>query len=158
MQQKLDFLDTPMKVKPRGKKRKSRSTGSESDAYVNENLSQSENSNSEPLSDEVRQDISELRVPKVKHVEISTNLPTERFPLPSTSGPVSQPSPTYAQQSRLDPSAHEQEVAVCAMCGNIHQGTCGMTERSENLVHYRQILLTNQTDEPFDDRVRPLNI
>jgi hypothetical protein len=94
----------------------------------------------------------------MKHVEISTNLPTQRFPLPPTSGPVSQSNPTYAQQSRLDPSAHEQEAAVCAMCGNIHQGTCGMTERSENLVHYRQILLTNQTDDPFDERVRPLNI
>ena len=43
------------------------------------------------------------------------------------------------------------------MCGNLHLGTCGMAERSENLVHYRQILFTEQTGESFEERVCPLS-
>lgn len=154
VQQKFDFIDSPIKDKPRGRQRKkSGSTESEaeeskaekseeSDVYVSANPSQSENSSDEALGDEVRQDIAELGVTVVEGSKAPTRLP------PSTADPVSQSNPTYTYQNR---------PAVCAMCGDLHHGTCGMAERSENLVHYRQILFTEQTGESFEERVCSLS-
>ena len=130
----------------------------ESDAYVNPGLSQSENSSDEALGTEVMQDIAELGIPTMKGSGAPPSLSIEHFQPHSGSDRVSQSTSKYASRDRPDLSAHPPEPAVCAMCGNIHQGTCGMTERSENLVHYRRILFTEQTDEPFEERVRPLNI
>ena len=133
----------------------------ESDAYVNINLSQSENSSDEPLGDDVRlrQDVAELGVPVMEDPKMPPSLSNERVQRPSTLNPVIQSTPTYSRHNKRDVSDHSLETAVCAMCGNIHQdqGTCGMTERPENLVHYRQILFTDQTGEPFEERVRPPN-
>jgi chromodomain-helicase-DNA-binding protein 4 len=127
IQQKLGFLDSPIKDKPRGRKRKkSRSTVSASEAsdYVNADLSHSEISGDESQGD-VEQDIAELGVRAVEGSE-----------LPARSPPL---------------------IAVCAMCGNLHQGTCDMVERSENLVHYRQVLFTEQTGESSEERVCSLS-
>jgi hypothetical protein len=129
----------------------------ESDAYVNINLSQSENSSDEPLGDDVRQDVNALGVPVMEGLEMPPSLSNKRVQRPSTLNPVIQSTPTYSRHNKRDVSDHSSETAVCAMCGNIHQdqGTCGMTQHSENLVHYRQILFTDQTGEPFEERVRP---
>jgi len=78
-----------------------------------------------------------------------TGLSGNGFVPPPGSASVSQSTPTPAGHGA---AARRQETAVCAMCGNAHQGTCGMTERSENLVHYRQLLFTNETGEPFEER------
>jgi hypothetical protein len=147
IQQKFDFFDSPIKDKPRGRKRKKSGPteseeSDESDVYVSANLSQSENSSDEPLGDEVRQDIAELGVPTAEGSKAPTRLP------PSTPNPVKQSNPTSAFQNR---------PAICAMCGNLHHGTCGMAGRSENLVHYRQILFTEETGESFEERVCPLS-
>lgn len=152
IQQKLDLFDSPPKGKPQGKKRKEpKSAASDSsDVYVNFNLSQSENSSGdESLGHEVRQDIAELGVPAVKGSHVKGHEPPTRLPQ-SSADPVSQLAPTFASHSK---PAQSREIAVCAMCGNVHQGTCGMTERSENLAHYRQLLLTGQSGEPFEERV-----
>ncbi len=151
IQQKLDFLDSPTRSKHQGKKRKkSKSAVSdESDVYVNANISQSENWSDESSGYDVGQDIAELGVPAVKGYE-----PPMRRPQ-STADPVSQSTPAFASHSK---SAHSRQVAVCAMCGNVHQGTCGMTERSENLAHYRQLLFTEQSGESFEERVCPLSM
>jgi hypothetical protein len=155
IQQKLNFLDSPPKGKPQGKKRKkSKSAVSDSsDVYVNANLSQSENSSVESLGNEVRRDIAELGVSAVKGSAAKGHEPPMRLPQ-STADPVSHSTPTFASHSK---PAHSREVAVCAMCGNVHQGTCGMAERSENLVHYRQLLFTEQSGESFEERVCPLS-
>jgi chromodomain-helicase-DNA-binding protein 4 len=156
IQQKLDFLDSPTtKGKPQGRKRKkSESPISDvSDAYVNANLSQSENSSDGSLGYEVKQDIAELGVPAVKPSEVKGYEPPMRLPQ-STADPVSRPNPTFASHSK---PAHSRKVAVCAMCGNVHQGTCGMIERSENLVHYRELLFTEQSGESFEERVCPFS-
>jgi chromodomain-helicase-DNA-binding protein 4 len=147
--QKIDYLDSPIKDKSRGRKRKKSgpTVSEESDTYVNANLSQSENSSDESLGYDVTQDIAELGVPAVEGSELPTRLP------PPTANPVSRPAPTYAWHTR---PASSPEPAVCSMCGNLHQGTCGMTELSENLVHYRQLLFTEQTGESFEERVCPL--
>ena len=129
----------------------------ESDAYVNVNLSQSENSSDEPLGDDVRQDVAELSVPVMEGPEMPPRLSNKHVERPSTLNPVIQSTPTYSRHNKRDVSDHSLETAVCAMCGNVHQGTCGMTDRSENLVHYRQILFTDQTGEPIEERVRPPN-
>ncbi|KAI0307674.1 SNF2 family N-terminal domain-containing protein [Multifurca ochricompacta] len=137
-QQKLDFLDTPVKDKPRGRKQKrSRSTLSdESDIYVNANLSQSENSSDGLANEVVREDIVEPGVTATSRPQVQTGLS-------ETQGP-----PLLVSNV----TAHPEETPLCAMCGNIHRGTCEMTERSENLVHYRQILFTDQTGESFEER------
>lgn len=129
----------------------------ESDAYVNINLSQSENSSDEPLGDDVRQDVAELGVPVMEGPEMPPSLSNERVQRPSMLNPVIPSTPTYSRRNKRDVSDRSSETAVCAMCGNIHQdqGTCGMVQRSENLVHYRQILFTDQTGEPFEERVCP---
>jgi chromodomain-helicase-DNA-binding protein 4 len=148
VQQKLGFLDSPTKGKPRGKKRdRSKSAVSEeSDVYVNANLSQSEISSDEPLGYDVKQDIAELGVRAVKEPPMKLSQ--------STANPVSWSTPTFASDSK---PTHSWKVAVCAMCGNVHHGTCGMTDRSENLVHYRQLLFTEQSGESFEERVCPLS-
>jgi hypothetical protein len=156
----VDFLDSPGKSKSKGKKRKkSRSTvsESESDAYVNPNLSQSENSSDEPFQEDFKQDVAELRNPVVGNSKKSTGLSGNEFLPPPASASVSQPTSTPALPDGYGTTARRQVAAVCAMCGNAHQGTCGMTERSENLVHYRQVLFTNETGEPFEERVRPVD-
>jgi chromodomain-helicase-DNA-binding protein 4 len=155
IQQKLDFLDTPTKGKPQGKKRKKSESAvsDESDVYVNANLSQSENSSDESLGHEVRQDIAELGVPAVKGSVVKGYEPPKRLSQ-STVDPVSRSTPTFASHSK---PAHSPKVAVCAMCGNVHQGTCGLTERSENLAQYRQLLFTEQSGESFEERVCPLS-
>ena len=155
IQQKLDFLDTPTKGKPQGKKRqKSKSAVSdESDVYVNANISQSENSGDESLGDVVEQEIAELGVPAVKGSIVKGYEPPVRSSQ-SITDPVRRSTPTSVPDSK---PTHSWKVGVCAMCGNDHQGTCGMTERSENLVHYRQLLFTEQSGESFEERVCPLS-
>jgi hypothetical protein len=158
----VDFLDSPGKSKPKGKKRKkSRSTASESesDAYVNPNLSQSENSSDEhePFQEYLKQDVAELGNPVVGNSKKPTGLSGNKSRPPPASASVSQPTPTPALPDGHGAAVRRQVAAVCAMCGNAHQGTCGMTERSENLVHYRQVLFTNETGEPFEERVGLIN-
>jgi chromodomain-helicase-DNA-binding protein 4 len=155
-QQKFDFLDTPVKDKARGKKRKlSKSTVSEeSDAYVNADPSQSEISSEERLGAEVEEDTFELGVPMIEG-SVPPRLSTKHH---SSFDRVGQPTSTYAPHDRRDPPDHPQETAICSMCGNAHQGTCDMTERSENLVHYRRILFTEHTGESLEERVRPLDM
>jgi hypothetical protein len=150
-------LDSPTIDKHRGKKRKkSRSTASEesdADVYVNANPSQSENSSDEPFGEGLKQDIAELGVSVPRGSEMPAGPSKQQFLSLPMSDPASRSSLTSAQPNSRNPSAHPQEAAPCAMCGNIHEGTCGMTEHSENLVQYRQILLTNQTGESFEERV-----
>jgi len=157
IRQKFDFLDTPTKDKPRGKKQKmSKSTISdESDVYINANLSRSESEkSSEEASDhEVRKDIAELGVPVGKGSVMGGHERPMKLSQ-STADPVGRSNPTFAPHSKPTQS---RKVAVCAMCGNVHRGTCGMTERSENLVHYRQLLFTERSGESFEERVCPLN-
>jgi hypothetical protein len=127
----------------------------ESDIYVNADLSQSENSSDEPLGNEVMQDMAELGVPAMGGSVMPPSLSNKHH---SGVDRVGQSTSMYAPHDSPDLPGHPPDAAVCAMCGNIHQGTCDMTERSENLVHYRRILFTEQTGESFGERVRPLNI
>ncbi|KAH9049552.1 SNF2 family N-terminal domain-containing protein [Lactarius hengduanensis] len=151
-QQMFDFLDSPDKRKPRGTKRKkSRSTASESDGYVNANLSQSENSSDEPFQEDITQDIAELHNPPVVGAPKKSTGSSGNGRPPPVSASVSQSIPNPARPDGHGAAARRQEIAICSMCGNAHQGTCGMTEHSENLVHYRRILF-NETGEPFEER------
>jgi len=155
IQQKLDFLDSPTKKESQGKKRNKyeSAVSDESDVYVSANLSQSENSSDESLGYDAMQEFAELGVPAVKGLMVKGHKPPTR-PSQSTAHPVNQSTPTSASHSKL---AHSRTVAICAMCGNVHQGTCGMTERSENLVHYRELLFTEQSGDSFEERVCPLS-
>ncbi|KAI9461026.1 hypothetical protein BJY52DRAFT_1168379 [Lactarius psammicola] len=152
-QQTFDFLDSPPKSKFRGKKRKkSQSTASESDVYINANLSQSENSSDEPFQVDLEQDIAGLRNPVVGTPKKSVGSSRNGFLPPPASASVTRSTPTPTWPGSHGAAARREGTDVCAMCGNTHQGTCGMTEHSENLVHYRRLLFTNETDEPFEER------
>src|ERR1700761_1319243 len=121
----VDFLDSPGKTKPRGKKGKqlrSMASESESDAYVNAHLSQSENSSDEPLQEDLRQDVAELRNPVVGNPKKSTGLSGNVFLPPPASAPAGQSIPIPAVPEGQGAAARRQAAAVCAMCGNAHQG------------------------------------
>ncbi len=48
----------------------------------------------------------------------------------------------------------DESLRTCGLCGLSHPNTkCYMTESSENLAGYRNILLTHAGDEPLEDRV-----
>lgn len=99
--------------------------------------------------------MTELGVLEVNGSVVKGHEPPMRAPQ-HTVDPTSRRSiPTVAPHSK---PARPRKVAVCAMCGNVHQGTCGKTERSENLAHYRQLLFTEQSGEPFEERVCPLSM
>lgn len=154
----VDFLDSPAKNKSRGKKRKkSRSTASESDVYVNPNLSQSDNSSDEAFQEDIKEDIAGLRNPAVGNPKKSAGLSGNGSLPPPASASVSRSTPTPARPGGHGAATRRQETAICAMCGNAHQGTCGMTEHSENLVHYRQLLFSNESGESFEERVRQID-
>ncbi|KAI0271427.1 hypothetical protein BC834DRAFT_441990 [Gloeopeniophorella convolvens] len=160
-QQKLDFLDTPVKENPQKRKRKtSKPESGESDAYVNRNASPSESSGDEAMGDEINQALDDLDLPHAKRSKVRQPLPGNHLSPPSPSAgrsTATPPVPPKAQRtptpSQVQPKpATSQAPALCAMCGDVHVGTCGMTDSSENLVHYRRLLFTDQTGEPFEDR------
>ena len=133
IQPTFDFLDSPVKDTPRGPKRKkSRSTMSEKSKSQVSEESDYVNADADPSQTENSGDesLGEVRQ-DIAELGVPTVDGSERLARP------------------LPPAA------VCAMCGNVHHGTCGMAERSENLVHYRQILFTEQTGESFEERVCP---
>jgi hypothetical protein len=46
------------------------------------------------------------------------------------------------------------DVLDCGLCGKMHRlGDCRMTDNSENLAGYRELLLLHAEDEPIDMRV-----
>lgn len=47
-------------------------------------------------------------------------------------------------------------VQLCGLCGRMHgdgPGECMMTEKSENLAEFREMLMLHAEDEPWEQRV-----
>lgn len=64
--------------------------------------------------------------------------------------------PNLAPAARpLSPIQFVQKDEVCALCFTVHgKDGCFMTQKSENLLEYRKMLLENSDDEAYEDRVR----
>lgn len=43
----------------------------------------------------------------------------------------------------------------CGLCGQNHAGVCPVTDSSEYLAEYREMLILHADDEPWEERVRP---
>ncbi|KAJ4485941.1 SNF2 family DNA-dependent ATPase [Lentinula aciculospora] len=49
-------------------------------------------------------------------------------------------------------------VSLCGLCGQIHgPGNCQMTESSENLIEYREMLIMHTEDESYEERCAAVN-
>ncbi|KAF8642013.1 hypothetical protein AX16_009734 [Volvariella volvacea WC 439] len=53
-----------------------------------------------------------------------------------------------------------QESETCAMCGQHHDdpGQCSMTESSQNLAEYREMLILHAEDEPWEQRYAAIRV
>ncbi len=50
----------------------------------------------------------------------------------------------------------QNTVDTCGLCGKRHGdrlGECAMTDKSENLAEFREMLILHADDEPFEERV-----
>jgi hypothetical protein len=153
-QQQLYLDDSPPKPK-KSKKSRSKSADSEDSAYVLEADFGEEDSDVEmdEPSDHAAHDLATLDNPKSQRSRshlINSKPATEH--------------PTHARPNLLPPSSvhnhsdyndgDDEETEHCGLCGMIHgEGTCSMTEKSENLAEYRKMLLTHEGDEPLEERV-----
>jgi chromodomain-helicase-DNA-binding protein 4 len=80
--------------------------------------------------------------------------------IPDNMAGPSTPGARYRHATPLSPIHHtkhagiEHDDPVCSLCGIGHgDGACYMTESSENLAEYRQMLILHADDEPMEDRV-----
>lgn len=80
--------------------------------------------------------------------------------IPDNMAGPSTPGTRYRHTTLLPPIHHAKHVGierddpVCSLCGIKHgDGACYMTESSENLAEYRQMLILHADDEPMEDRV-----
>ena len=53
----------------------------------------------------------------------------------------------------------DRDVQYCGLCARMHgegPGECVMTDRSENLAEFREMLLLHADDEPWEQRASPI--
>ncbi|KDQ63375.1 hypothetical protein JAAARDRAFT_169132 [Jaapia argillacea MUCL 33604] len=80
---------------------------------------------------------------------MSDDEPTSRYRVAGGGAPL---SPIHANGNGRRPRL-EDDADFCGLCGSVHgPGFCYMTESSENLAEYRQMLLVHADDEPIEDR------
>lgn len=150
----MDFGDTPKKDQAKARRKgkgKAKATSSDDDVYAG-SPNDSGGDSSEPSSpgefDGLGPDLAELAGGKHKK--------KSRYVADITR--YSSP-PAFTLHPPLSPILNRpnQSAAVCGLCGLAHpEAACFMTESSENLAQYRNILLTHAGDESLEDRVRIL--
>jgi hypothetical protein len=157
----IDFDDTPAKDKKKGRKSKSKSKSrisDESDAYTGSAVALSDGSDTDDAMPLYADDLSALTDRN------TTNGTPKRAnikpPNPKNTAGSSTRGARYRNTSPLSPIQNtkqmhfEGENPVCSLCGIRHgDGACYMTESSENLAEYRQMLILHADDEPMEDRV-----
>ncbi|KAG6890733.1 hypothetical protein C0992_013116 [Termitomyces sp. T32_za158] len=118
------YRDEPLKGAP-SSPMSVKSIDSEGSGYV---VSEIESDHDEDLEDEA----------------FEPSQPTSRKPLQSESLPL---APIHNSGSRI--------VQLCGLCGRMHgdgPGECMMTEKSENLAEFREMLMSHAEDEPWEHR------
>jgi hypothetical protein len=156
----IDFDDTPVKSKTKSRKSKSKSTVSdESDAYTGSILGPSDGEDTDdamPLTAHELITLADQAQPKNETPKRTKVKSTIAADIASPSNPGSR----YRDVTPLPPihntkqNGIEADNPVCSLCGIRHgDGACYMTESSENLAEYRQMLILHAGDEPMEDRV-----
>ena len=139
--------DSPKDKRKKGKG-KSKATVSDDDAYIEapraSGSDSSEESSTEEQLEGLAPEVAELIRQKKKAKHKSRYIDDTR----DGHGPL---SPIL---NRPDPT---RDTVLCGLCGLSHsEAQCFMTESSENLAKYRNILLTHSGDEPLHVRVSRL--
>jgi chromodomain-helicase-DNA-binding protein 4 len=156
----IDFDDTPIKAK-KSRKSKSKSVVSEeeSDAYTGGSgfgASDGEDTDDNmPLTADDRLALADRSTAKngtPKETNVKSFVPDNIARNTNTRYrdvvPLSPIDNTQRNETDVD-------NPVCSLCGIRHgNGACYMTESSENLAEYRQMLILHADDEPMEDRVR----
>lgn len=140
--------DSPKdKIKKKGKGKAKATASDDDDAYIEAaNGSGEESSGPDSVSEEgLAPEVAELvRQKKAMHKSRYVD-DLARMNIHDHPGPLS---------PILNRPDLNREAAVCGLCGLSHpEAQCFMTESSENLAQYRNILLTHSGDEPLDMRV-----
>jgi hypothetical protein len=156
----IDFDDTPVKNKTKSRKSKSKSTVSdESDAYTGSAFAVSDGEDTDDaapltagellaLADQAR---SKNETPK--RTKVKAAIPNNIAGSSNTGARYRDAAPLSSIHDTKQ-SGFEAANPVCSLCGIRHgDGACYMTESSENLAEYRQMLILHADDEPIEDRV-----
>lgn len=138
-QQSISFGDTPKK-KGKGKS-KSKALSSDEDVYLGSPIPSEGETSASSASNGLGPDLSEL------NAKSPTRKKRSRYV-----DDVTRTSPLSQILNRRGLSLKGGEA--CGLCGLSHpEAACFMTESSENLAQYRNILLTHAGDEALNDRV-----
>lgn len=137
----LDLEDTPAKKKASNKQRSKEMISDESDAYTGSAAGGSD-------ADETSDDNKSMAANELRTLaEQSERKRARSSKMPSRDGPLSPIQNTKVNRA-------QDASSFCGLCGTEHRdGACYMTERSENLVEYRQLLILHADDEPMEERV-----
>jgi hypothetical protein len=139
----IDFDDTPIQGKNNSHKSKS-IVSDESDSYIG---STGEVSDGEDTDDAAPPTAAD------KLLAIADEARPKNQALRRTSTKDAVPK-DIADTSSANHNDHEVSNLMCSLCGIRHgDGACYMTESSENLAEYRQMLILHADDEPVEDRV-----
>lgn len=158
----LDLDDSPVKKKRPSKFKSKSEISDESDAYTGSAMG---GSDGDETDESARMDLGELRALAEQSDPHSgtPDKPRKRPSMksPSEGGAGSSSASRYREGAPLSPihNTHsyrgEDGISLCGLCGTKHgDGACYMTESSENLAEYRQMLILHAEDEPMEERVR----
>lgn len=151
--------DTPVKPKKSHKKgSKSTSVQSDGSAYSGSDAG-SDGDHSDGTVEMTPEELAALKELKEKSTDKTPALqrkaqlvsPPKRHPLTKEHTPLNSIQ-NYDKQDASD---------FCGLCGTFHgdaPGDCPMTDKSENLVAYREMLMLHAEYETREDRVRPKNL
>jgi chromodomain-helicase-DNA-binding protein 4 len=156
----IDFDDTPVKSKKKSHKSKSKSTVSdESDAYTGSAFGASDGEDTDdatPLTAGellALADQADAKNGTPKRMNVKSFVP-RNIPGSSNTGVRYRDAPPLSPIHNTKQNGFESGNPVCSLCGIRHgDGACYMTESSENLAEYRQMLILHADDEPMEDRV-----
>lgn len=140
----VDFEDTPVKKKGASKFRSKSTISDESDAYTGSGMGGSDGEDTDDTGHLGLDDLRTLAEPPVRAIK----------------GLAAPPSSNHRETGPLSPIHNTQRhdendtVSYCGLCGTAHgDGACYMTESSDNLAEYRQMLILHADDEPMEERV-----
>ena len=140
----VDFEDTPVRNKGASKIRSKSTISDESDAYTGSGLGGSDG-----------EDTDDTGYPGVYDLDTLTEPPPPA--IKGLAAPSSSKHPDTGPLSLIhNMQRHDGNDAVsyCGLCGTAHgDGACYMTESSNNLAEYRQMLILHADDEPVEERV-----
>jgi chromodomain-helicase-DNA-binding protein 4 len=154
----IDFDDTPVKGKKKSNKSKS-IVSDESDGYTGSAFGVSDGEDTDDAAPLTSGEL--LALTDEAHTKNETPKRTNiKGAVPKNIAGTSNTDTRYRDAAPLSPihntkhNGYETGNPICSLCGIRHgDDACYMTESSENLAEYRQMLMLHADDEPIEDRV-----